>query len=304
MCDISVIMPAYNSEKYIEKSIDSILNQSLSNIELIIINDGSADRTHEIINKYSDDRIKYYHNERNIGPGMCRNIGLDVARGKYIALLDSDDISPINRLEVEFDFLENNTCFDCVMGKMICIDENDTIINSSHVPLYNDKFIRAKLLFSNCIPNGSAMFRKDFIDRYEIRYRNMLCEDYMFWLDFAQEGHITCVKEPMLYYRINTKGITCSSKSSDRDEAIDKIHMIEYARRGLVFEEGMLKVLLRATHETPDVESRDELKTLYDALKIIVSDAEIHGYENTLEIKRACSKLLGMLINRSSSIWD
>ena len=108
MPKISVVMPAYNAEKYIGESIDSILNQTYGDFEFIIINDGSRDSTKEIILSYSDNRIVYLENEINSGIVVTLNKGLKYATGEYIARMDADDIAVAERLEKQIEFMEKN----------------------------------------------------------------------------------------------------------------------------------------------------------------------------------------------------
>ena len=99
MKDISIIVPIYNAEKYISKCLDSIINQTKKELEIILINDGSTDRTEEIIKKYQDKRIRYFKN-KNQGIGKTRNFGIDKAKGKYLLFLDSDDFLVENACEL------------------------------------------------------------------------------------------------------------------------------------------------------------------------------------------------------------
>ena len=103
---ISVIMPVFNAEKYIKKAIESILEQEESDLELILIDDCGQDSSMEIANAIRDDRIRVLKNDKNRGIAFSRNRGLDEARGDYIALMDDDDIAPINRLALEKQYLE------------------------------------------------------------------------------------------------------------------------------------------------------------------------------------------------------
>ena len=111
MPKVSVLMPAYNSEKYIAEAIESILNQTFSDFEFIIINDGSTDKTAEIVNGYAraDKRIKFINNKKNQGLIAVLNQGLDLCRGEYIARMDSDDIAINDRLEkLDYLFIRSN----------------------------------------------------------------------------------------------------------------------------------------------------------------------------------------------------
>ena len=105
---VTVLMPVYNAEKYLAEAINSILNQTFTNYELLIINDGSTDKSEEIILKYSDKRIRYIKNDKNIRLVATLNKGIELAKGKYIARMDADDISVPTRLEKQITLLENN----------------------------------------------------------------------------------------------------------------------------------------------------------------------------------------------------
>ena len=109
---VSIIMPSYNTGNYIEKSIQSVINQSYKNWELIIIDDCSSDNTDKIVASFlHDSRIRYYKNDKNYGAAVCRNIALKKATGKWIAFLDSDDLWMIDKLEKQIDFMVENNIF-------------------------------------------------------------------------------------------------------------------------------------------------------------------------------------------------
>ena len=105
---VTVLMPVYNAEQYLREAIGSILHQTFTDFEFIIINDGSTDRSEEIIKSYTDTRIRYYKNESNLKLIATLNKGFDLAGGKYIARMDADDISLPNRLQLQFELMEKN----------------------------------------------------------------------------------------------------------------------------------------------------------------------------------------------------
>ena len=105
MVDISVIVPIYNAEKYLNKCVDSLINQTKKELEFILVNDGSTDKTEEIIKSYKDSRIKYFKN-KNQGIGKTRNFGIEKATGKYIMFLDSDDYLKNNACEILYKSVE------------------------------------------------------------------------------------------------------------------------------------------------------------------------------------------------------
>ena len=117
---VSVIMPVYNGALYLREAIDSILSQTHTNLELIIINDGSNDNSEEIILSYEDNRIRYIINEKNSGICVTLNKGLDIAKGKYIARMDCDDISCPERLQMQIEYMEQNPSIG-VLGSDIIV---------------------------------------------------------------------------------------------------------------------------------------------------------------------------------------
>ena len=124
---VSVITPIYNSEKYISKTINSVINQSYKNLEIILVDDGSTDKTYEILKKYSkmDKRIKLFH-QKNKGAPLARNKGLEKSTGRYIVFVDSDDILEKDAIEK---YMEN-VPFDILIGNYRTIDENGKFINN------------------------------------------------------------------------------------------------------------------------------------------------------------------------------
>lgn len=149
MPKVSVVMPAYNAEKYIGESIKSILNQTFIDFEFIIINDGSRDRTKEIILSYSNDRIVYLENEINSGIVVTLNKGLEYATGEYIARMDADDIAVAERLEKQIEFMEENKDVG-VLGTGICIFGED-VQEQARVFTTNPEQLKAELIFNSCI---------------------------------------------------------------------------------------------------------------------------------------------------------
>lgn len=119
---VSVIMPSYNTAKYIKASIDSVLNQTYENLELIIVDDCSSDNTEEIIKSYTDKRIKFHKNDKNSGAAVSRNKALAMANGRWIAFLDSDDIWVKDKLEKQINFIKENNYAFVYSDYRICLN--------------------------------------------------------------------------------------------------------------------------------------------------------------------------------------
>jgi glycosyltransferase involved in cell wall biosynthesis len=188
---ISVILATRNGEKYIERSIESVLNQTEKNFELIIINDTSEDNTLDIIKRYSntDKRVNFINLEKNIGPGLARHQGILQSRGEYIAIIDDDDywISK-DKLKIQKEFLEKNKDYVLVGStKTKIVDENNNFIKYYKNPSL-DKSIRRTILIKNNFMNCTVMFRKDAYMKVGGFQESFLAEDYDLWLRLGLIG--------------------------------------------------------------------------------------------------------------------
>ncbi len=308
---ISVIMPVYRANKYIFQAVNSVLKQTYSNLELIIIDDYGLDGSVESVkNTFSDNRIKYYLNDRNMGIAYSRNLGLDVANGEYIAFMDDDDLAPLNRLKIEIEFLENNPEIDAVGGRYCVIDENDNIIRYSDDTLQNHNYLKACLMFYDPLGNGSMLFRKSIVKDNHIRFMNNCqgMEDYRFWVDFSQFGKISNLKEVMLYWR-NIEGNETSrrinEKKSERQKKFAEIQKYAIASNGFDLSEEDLSFLTEMLPEGrfDKIVSLRDVKKLYEILLSICKQAKKKKMENEMEILIACRKQLSRRMEYSEA-WD
>jgi glycosyltransferase involved in cell wall biosynthesis len=179
--NISVIMPVYNTEKFVWEAIESILNQSFTNFEFIIIDDCSTDNSYNICKKYAkkDDRIKLFRNEKNMWISFTRNKLINLSITNYIASQDSDDISEKSRLELSYKFLENNLDYSVVSWNNIIINEDSQII---WYRKYSNN-IKKVILKKSPISQGSSIFRKDIFNELWWYDKKLNCaEDYDLWL--------------------------------------------------------------------------------------------------------------------------
>jgi len=204
---VTVLMSVYNGEKYLKEAIDSILNQTFSDFEFIIINDGSTDNTLQILKKYKDSRIIIINNSKNIGLTKSLNIGIKKTRGEYIARMDADDISLSNRLNEEVIFLENNNkC--AVVGTFIkMINEKSKIIGIEEKPITNKK-IKKLLVVDNCIIHGSTMIRKKCLEEvghYDESF--VRSQDYDLWLRMSEKYELANIPKYLYVWRKNRDSI-------------------------------------------------------------------------------------------------
>lgn len=201
---VTVLMPAYNAEKHIREAIDSILQQTCTDFEFLIIDDGSTDSTADIINEYNDTRIKLIRNGDNKGLIYSLNYGLDIAKGKYIARMDADDISLDTRFEKQVNFLENNIDVTILGTAFSFLGTSYEI----HHPNYNDE-IRIKLLDDVSFAHPTIMMRREAIKdiRYNSSYKYI--EDYQYWVMLAVNNlKMANLDEVLLEYRQHEDQVT------------------------------------------------------------------------------------------------
>ncbi len=196
---VSVVMSAYNAEKYIKEAIDSILGQTFTDFEFIIINDGSTDGTLKIIKSYKDPRIVLI-SRKNKGLVASLNEGIERARGKYIARMDADDISMPERFEKQVEYLESHPEVGVVSSfvKMVDPDGNDIGIWQDDVATKTYEEITNMIVKKNCFSHPSVVIRTKIIKHY--KYRNIkAAEDYELWLRMVSDG-IVLAKIPEFLY--------------------------------------------------------------------------------------------------------
>lgn len=209
---VSVVMPAYNAEKYLTEAIDSILAQTYTDFELIIVNDGSTDSTKQIILSYSDPRIVYLENEKNSGICVTLNNGLRKARGKYIARMDSDDISLRDRLAVQVKYMDENPGIGASGTDIEIFGEG--ITSGVFTQLHTPEECFAGLMFNSCFAHPTVIMRKSILDKYNLEYKDEYrgLEDYALWWEIGKHSQLNNIPQPLLRYRQHkdqeTKNVT------------------------------------------------------------------------------------------------
>ena len=197
---ISVLMPCYNAQKYIHRSIDSVLTQSFSEFEFIIIDDGSNDDTVSIIRTYKDKRIKLICLDANTGIANALNIGLKACKGKYIARMDSDDICLNERLAQQNDYLDNHSSIVAVGSAVINFNEVGDQVKISY-PTDHLSILLNIFLFERTICHPSVMFRANVMN-VGVKYQEhrLWCEDLDLWFQLSKVGRLANIERPLLKY--------------------------------------------------------------------------------------------------------
>ena len=210
---ITVIMPAYNSGRFIKDSIQSVLSQSYQNLELLVVDDASSDNTKEIVESFSDSRIIYMKNDVNRGVGYSRNIAAKSASGAYLAFLDSDDIWEKDKLECQIDLMLSTYCKFSFTGSGFMNEKGERKEFILNVP---DKITLEEIYKQNIISCSSVLIEKELYLRHMMSEdRGLLHEDFLSWIDVLKEvGYARGINKPLLIYRLYD-----SSKSANKIKA-------------------------------------------------------------------------------------
>ena len=210
--EISVVMNSFNHEAYISKAIESVLNQTFGNLELIIVDGGSKDKSREIIEAYraKDERIRTIFHSRNFGIARATNDGINEAKGKFIAFIDSDDLWKENKLEKQLEILRKNE--DLVVwsdGELI--DGKDNPIDGGFVKLQNAEYKRKSgnilkdLLLCNFIFHSSLIVKRKAAANIGVNCQLEYLNDWLFEVELAEHFDYRFIKEPLSKYRIHGK---------------------------------------------------------------------------------------------------
>ncbi|MBE9038750.1 glycosyltransferase [aff. Roholtiella sp. LEGE 12411] len=208
MQNISVIIPAYNSEKTIKTTIESVLNQTFADFELIIVNDGSQDSTLDIIAKFQDSRIKVL-SFNNSGGNVSRNRGLNYAVGEFISFLDADDIWTADKLEIQLKALQENPQAAVAYSWTDYINENGAfVVSGRHVNLNGDVY--EELLLTNFLENGSnpLIRREALIELGGFDKSLSAAQDWDMWLRLAYKFDFVCIPSVQILYRISANSVS------------------------------------------------------------------------------------------------
>ncbi len=199
---VSVILPVYNSEKYVGAAIQSILTQSWRDLELIVIDDASTDQTLAVVRSFEDERIRVVRKERNTGYTVSLNQGLSLARGKYIARMDADDVSLPERLERQVRFLEQNADHGLCGTWVKTVGEQAGMIKKYPV---THAEISVELLVKSPFCHPSVMLRKQVLEANRLQYdpSREPAEDYHLWVQLVGCTRAYNLPEVLLHYRIH-----------------------------------------------------------------------------------------------------
>lgn len=298
---VSVLMPVYNSEAYIAEAIDSIINQSFEDWELIIIDDGSTDKSESIVKSYTDNRITFLKNPENKGIIYTRNRLFDKAKGEYMAIFDSDDISYPERLKKQVNFLDQNPeyAFCGTWGKTIDVDGK--FLRNMNLANKHD-YIKCWLLFSNSFIQSSIMIRKNVLDKNGLRYDEgfPVTGDYEFWARLIQYGKAENLKEYLVAYRWHASNI--SHRKKDKAKLLtQKTYARGLKTIGINPNEDELNTHFYKKYKDTDLDKNIFFRNLSTWLKKIAKAPFIEkGYKQDVFKSTICFKWIFICIENKS----
>jgi glycosyltransferase involved in cell wall biosynthesis len=247
---VSVLMPVHNGMQYVREAIDSILGQTYTDFEFVIVDDGSTDDTPSILAEYAgqDSRIKILTNQQNLGIVASLNKGLDACRGEYIVRMDGDDIATPDRLSKQISRLQDDPDIAVLGGAVTYIDHDGRGLG-----LVRQCRLQASLLSGNPLLHPAVVIRRNILDRHFLRYREeyRYAEDYFLWLEVSRVGKLDALEEIVLNYRLhdNTtrstrlKGVLRATLKAKRDAVMRLGFRPRITDVGRFFLEAMMLLL-------------------------------------------------------------
>lgn len=213
-------MATYNGQAYIKEAITSILNQTFSDFELLVIDDGSTDQTVSIVKSFDDERIKLHRNEENIGLTKSLNKGLKLARGEYIARMDDDDVSLPQRLEMQVKFMDENQDVGACGSWLQIIDDTGEPTNVYETSSDHDEIV-GMFLFHNAIFHPSVIIRKATLDEHKLSYDESFetTQDYDLWQRLSMVSRLANIPEALVKRRKHVKSISSNRRELQQNNA-------------------------------------------------------------------------------------
>lgn len=222
---VSILMPVYKTAPYLREAMDSILSQTFTDFELIVLNDCSPDNADDILNTYKDPRIVRYKGARNVGLSNILNVGIGMARGKYIARMDSDDLSLPDRLRIQVDYLEAHPDIDLVSVGMQLFGAKDEI----WVRETNPEKVKIIALFHSPILHASSVWRRLRFEENGLRFRQEMVpsEDYDMWTRALVKGlKLVNLRQVLYKYRIHpAQATTRTDLTAEKDRIVQQNYL-------------------------------------------------------------------------------
>lgn len=269
---VSVVLAIYNGEKYMNQAIESILSQTFTDFELIIIDDGSKDKTPELLSKFTDPRIRIITNNPNKGLVYSLNLGIAESKGKYIARMDADDISLPERLQRQVDFMENHPEIGICGAWFLSFDDD---LKENNIVRYppSDIKLRAQMFVMTPFCHPSVMIRKSVLEKHQLEYsyNYYRAEDYGLWVELLQFTQGATIPEVLLHYRRHESNETvlADKNPTDKVSTVSKIHkrIMELYGIEITSEECFIYTYMMDRAFYFDISSNSQQKLIEQVLK-------------------------------------
>lgn len=225
-------MPVYNGERFIKQAIESILCQTLRDFELVIVNDASFDGTIQIVNSFTDKRIRLINSSKRLGLAKIRDKGIRECRGEFIAFLDSDDIALPQRLEKQWDYMDRNREISLTGSWVKVIDDEDKLTGRVFKHVCRPEIIKSVLLFRNCFTQSAVMIRKAAVQKHGFRSSFNAAPDFDLWSRLAQHLRLANIPRVFSLYR-EYKGNLTDKTSPEIENCTRRIFAASLEKMGL-----------------------------------------------------------------------
>lgn len=271
---VSVLIPCYNAEDHVEQALNSILEQTYSNLEIIAINDCSTDRTSAILHSMAkkDSRIRVVDNEENLKLIKTLNKGVALCSGVYIARMDADDIALPERIEKEVRFLEKNLDHDIVSSLFLAFHTDNPSKKTLHHNPLNYEDLRAYMLFKSGICHPAVMIRKRVFTelglQFEMEYLHV--EDYALWSKAIYKTKIANIGEPLLLYRVHKQQVSSLNEKLQLENK-KKVFKIHCEHLNLPSSEEHLDIYASVAEAVPSISSIEYLKKCEDFMLHLIA---------------------------------
>lgn len=306
---VSVIMPVYNAERYVSEAIFSILNQTYPSFELIIVDDCGMDRSMEAVRQFKDNRIRIIQNETNKGIAYSRNRAIKESKGKYIAIMDDDDLAFPQRFEQQVAYLESHKDIDVIGGGVEAIDGEGRIIRAASETLKNPLYIKVNLLFRCIFHNSEMMFRKSLIENHRISYSENCygMEDFRFWIECSKVGKMTNLSDIILKHRYHEATETSRVKRDEylqRKEYYKALQKMSFTLSGFELSKKEYDILLDSFPEGSVREmTLMEIQTLLMVMRKLMEEARKKNMEFQEELSQFLKKQLQQCVGKCIDLF-
>ncbi len=292
---VSVLMAVYNCEKFLSQAIESILNQTFSDFEFIIIDDASTDKSRLLVRRYNDNRIRLIGNDENLRLARTLNRGLQLARGKYVARMDADDLSQPTRLERQVAFMESHPQIGVSGCWLECFGDKRQLWDYTTSP----DTIRCELLFSNQLGHATAIMRREWITGKGLYYNPDFreSEDYELWSRCAQHFPLANLPEVLYLYRWHRYQ---ASQARVHEQRYYHYHVCrrQLKRLGLTPSEEEMNIHMQISFPGAEPDKQFLAASRRWLLKIMKANLLLHYYPHG-ELRKVLEKRWGKICTRA-----